>query len=211
MADVDSRVDRSDPELRFLSVDRNNFNDPATQAEWTQKKLVWVPHETQGFVAAGIKGERGDEVEVEIAETGKRVLVAKDDIQKMNPPKFDKVEDMAELTCLNEASVLHNLKDRYYSGLIYVSAQLLHTFAPIMFLDARSKHFSVSFMYIESVFERYYFLRELLCTRAFAYNIKSVASPISSSVYTMIWLAFSFYVSRRFKIVYYRVIARLSI
>jgi myosin protein heavy chain len=132
MADMDSRVDRSDPELRFLSVDRNNFNDPATQAEWTQKKLVWVPHETQGFVAAGIKGERGDEVEVEIAETGKRVLVAKDDIQKMNPPKFDKVEDMAELTCLNEASVLHNLKDRYYSGLIYVSVHnfRLNTAAP---------------------------------------------------------------------------------
>lgn len=47
--------------------------------------------------------------------------VSKDDIQKMNPPKFSKVEDMAELTCLNEASVLHNLKERYYSGLIYVS------------------------------------------------------------------------------------------
>ena len=60
-------------------------------------------------------------MEVELAETGKRVLVLKDDIQKMNPPKFDKVEDMAELTCLNEASVLHNIKDRYYSGLIYVS------------------------------------------------------------------------------------------
>jgi myosin heavy subunit len=58
---------------------------------------------------------------VELAETGKRVMVLKDDIQKMNPPKFDKVEDMAELTCLNEASVLHNIKDRYYSGLIYVS------------------------------------------------------------------------------------------
>ena len=38
----------------------------------------------------------------------------------MNPPKFSKVEDMAELTCLNEASVLHNLKERYYSDLIYV-------------------------------------------------------------------------------------------
>lgn len=72
-------------------------------------------------MAASIKGERGDEVEVEIAETGKRMMVLKDDIQKMNPPKFDKVEDMAELTCLNEASVLHNIKDRYYSGLIYVS------------------------------------------------------------------------------------------
>ncbi|KAL3272542.1 hypothetical protein HHI36_014015 [Cryptolaemus montrouzieri] len=65
------------------------------------------------------KGEKGDEVEVELQETGKRVLVPKDDIQKMNPPKFNKVEDMAELTCLNEACVLHNLKDRYYSGLIY--------------------------------------------------------------------------------------------
>lgn len=43
----------------------------------------------------------------------------------MNPPKFDKVEDMAELTCLNEASVLHNIKDRYYSGLIYVSLFIL--------------------------------------------------------------------------------------
>lgn len=77
----------------------------------------------QGFVAASIKGERGDEVEVELSETGKRIMILKDDIQKMNPPKFDKVEDMAELTCLNEASVLHNIKDRYYSGLIYVSSR----------------------------------------------------------------------------------------
>lgn len=121
MADVDLKPDFTDPDLKYLSVDRNTFNDPATQAEWTQKRLVWVPHETQGFVSASIKGEKGDEVEVQIVETGKRMMVAKDDIQKMNPPKFDKVEDMAELTCLNEASVLHNIKDRYYSGLIYVS------------------------------------------------------------------------------------------
>lgn len=39
--------DRNDPELRFLSVERNQFNDPTTQAEWTQKRLVWVPHENQ--------------------------------------------------------------------------------------------------------------------------------------------------------------------
>uniref|UniRef100_A0A8C2NA41 Myosin-9 n=1 Tax=Capra hircus TaxID=9925 RepID=A0A8C2NA41_CAPHI len=54
----------------------------------------------------------------------KKVKVNKDDIQKMNPPKFSKVEDMAELTCLNEASVLHNLKERYYSGLIYTYSGL---------------------------------------------------------------------------------------
>lgn len=39
--------DRNDPELKYLSVERSNFNDPATQAEWTQKRLVWVPSETQ--------------------------------------------------------------------------------------------------------------------------------------------------------------------
>ena len=38
----------------------------------------------------------------------------------MNPPKFDKVEDMAELTYLNEASVIHNMRLRYFSNLIYV-------------------------------------------------------------------------------------------
>lgn len=84
---------------------------------WENECLIFL----QGFVAASIKREHGDEVEVELAETGKRMMVLRDDIQKMNPPKFDKVEDMAELTCLNEASVLHNIKDRYYSGLIYVS------------------------------------------------------------------------------------------
>ena len=42
----------------------------------------------------------------------------------MNPPKFDKVEDMAELTWLNEASVLHNVRDRYFSNLIYTYSGL---------------------------------------------------------------------------------------
>ncbi|XP_036623144.1 myosin-10 isoform X1 [Trichosurus vulpecula] len=112
-----------DPE-RYLFVDRAVIYNPATQADWTAKKLVWIPSERHGFEAASIKEERGDEVMVELAENGKKAMVNKDDIQKMNPPKFSKVEDMAELTCLNEASVLHNLKDRYYSGLIYTYSGL---------------------------------------------------------------------------------------
>ena len=39
----------------------------------------------------------------------------------MNPPKFEKCEDMSNLTYLNEASVLHNLRARYQAKLIYVS------------------------------------------------------------------------------------------
>uniref|UniRef100_A0A8C7IN36 Myosin, heavy chain 10, non-muscle n=1 Tax=Oncorhynchus kisutch TaxID=8019 RepID=A0A8C7IN36_ONCKI len=114
---------QEDPE-RYLFVDRAVVCNPATQADWTAKKLVWIPSERHGFEAASIREEHGDEVVVELAENSKKAMVNKDDIQKMNPPKFSKVEDMAELTCLNEASVLHNLKDRYYSGLIYTYSGL---------------------------------------------------------------------------------------
>merc|ERR1719242_2558498 len=70
------------------------------------------------------KKARGEEVEVEIQETSNKMFVPRDDLQKMNPPKYDKQEDMADLTCLNEASVLHNIKERYYSGLIYTYSGL---------------------------------------------------------------------------------------
>uniref|UniRef100_A0A8C2BMP8 Myosin, heavy chain 11a, smooth muscle n=1 Tax=Cyprinus carpio TaxID=7962 RepID=A0A8C2BMP8_CYPCA len=109
---------------KFLFTDRDFINSPVTQADWSAKKLVWVPSEKHGFESASIKEERGDEVLVELMDNGKKITVNKDDIQKMNPPKFSKVEDMAELTCLNEASVLHNLRERYFSGLIYTYSGL---------------------------------------------------------------------------------------
>lgn len=42
-------------------------------------------------------------------------------LQQVNPPKFEKCEDMASLTYLNDASVLHNLRERYHKNIIYVS------------------------------------------------------------------------------------------
>ncbi|XP_069023009.1 myosin-9-like [Embiotoca jacksoni] len=109
---------------KFLYGDRGSTNNPMAQADWATKKLVWVPNEKLGFEAGSVKEEHGEECVVELTDSGKKVKVNKDDIQKMNPPKFNKVEDMAELTCLNEASVLHNLKERYYSGLIYTYSGL---------------------------------------------------------------------------------------
>ncbi|CAF96863.1 unnamed protein product, partial [Tetraodon nigroviridis] len=47
-------------------------------------------------------------------------LTVKDgDIQQMNPPKYDLIEDMAMVTHLNEASVLYNLRRRYSAWMIY--------------------------------------------------------------------------------------------
>lgn len=47
-----------------------------------------------------------------------------DQIAQVNPPKYEKAEDMSNLTYLNEASVLWNLKARYQSKMIYVSRRL---------------------------------------------------------------------------------------
>ena len=47
--------------------------------------------------------------------------VKRDDVSQMNPPKFHMYDDMAELTYLNEATILHNLRARYSKLLIYVS------------------------------------------------------------------------------------------
>ncbi|XP_048646432.1 myosin-14 isoform X3 [Marmota marmota marmota] len=96
----------------------------APQVEWTARRLVWVPSELHGFEAAALRDEGEEEAEVELAESGRRLRLPRDQIQRMNPPKFSKAEDMAELTCLNEASVLHNLRERYYSGLIYTYSGL---------------------------------------------------------------------------------------
>merc|ERR1719454_1262536 len=46
------------------------------------------------------------------------------EIGQVNPPKFEKVEDMANLTFLNDASVFWNLKVRFQSKLIYTYSGL---------------------------------------------------------------------------------------
>ena len=46
----------------------------------------------------------------------------------MNPPKYDKIEDMAMMTHLHEPGVLYNLKERYAAWMIYVS-----TLQPLFF------------------------------------------------------------------------------
>merc|ERR1712228_171297 len=46
------------------------------------------------------------------------------EIGQVNPPKFEKCEDMANLTFLNDASVFWNLKTRYQAKLIYTYSGL---------------------------------------------------------------------------------------
>ena len=63
-----------------------------------------------------------DDVLTVVTEKTREVKeVRRDEIEQMNPPKFEKCDDMADLTYLNDATVLHNLKSRFMNWLIYVS------------------------------------------------------------------------------------------
>lgn len=84
------------------------------------KRSCWVPVKEGGYVDAVIDSTDGDKVTVKV-QGGEKKVLKKDQVQQVNPPKFEKCEDMSNLTYLNEASVLHNLKARYYANLIYVS------------------------------------------------------------------------------------------
>uniref|UniRef100_G1RYI6 Myosin-7 n=1 Tax=Nomascus leucogenys TaxID=61853 RepID=G1RYI6_NOMLE len=87
------------------------------------KKDVFVPDDKQEFVKAKIMSREGGKVTAE-TENGKTVTVKEDQVMQQNPPKFDKIEDMAMLTFLHEPAVLYNLKERYGSWMIYTYSGL---------------------------------------------------------------------------------------
>ncbi|CAF0851620.1 unnamed protein product [Didymodactylos carnosus] len=120
--------DHEPAEMKYLrsfdSLNKDMISDATTSNEWAAKKYVWVPDEQEGFVRGTVKHEQHDGLLTVELDGGKRINFHKDDTQRVNPPKFSKIEDMSELTCLNDASVLYNLKERYYSGLIYTYSGL---------------------------------------------------------------------------------------
>ncbi|NXT39484.1 MYH7B protein, partial [Pelecanoides urinatrix] len=87
------------------------------------KKKCWVPDDKKAYVEAEITETSGGKVTVQTTD-GRTITIREDDVQSMNPPKFDMIEDMAMLTHLNEASVLYNLRKRYSNWMIYTYSGL---------------------------------------------------------------------------------------
>ncbi|CAG8531984.1 6454_t:CDS:10 [Acaulospora morrowiae] len=111
--------------LRYVSNGARGAGvvDAVAQASFNEKKWVWVEDKNAGYIAGHITKDMGEQVEVQLDDNSTRVINLSE-TEKMNPPKFDRVEDMAELTHLNEASVIHNLRLRYLSNLIYTYSGL---------------------------------------------------------------------------------------
>uniref|UniRef100_A0A667XTH6 Myosin heavy chain 7 n=1 Tax=Myripristis murdjan TaxID=586833 RepID=A0A667XTH6_9TELE len=87
------------------------------------KKECFVPDPDEEYVKASVVSREGDKVTAE-TEKGKTVTVKECDVHPQNPPKFDKIEDMAMFTFLHEPAVLFNLKERYAAWMIYTYSGL---------------------------------------------------------------------------------------
>ncbi|XP_057894808.1 myosin-1B-like isoform X6 [Melospiza georgiana] len=87
------------------------------------KTSVFVVHAKESFVKGTITSRESGKVTVK-TEGGETLTVKEDQIFSMNPPKYDKVEDMAMMTHLHEPAVLYNLKERYAAWMIYTYSGL---------------------------------------------------------------------------------------
>ncbi|KAM9596883.1 myosin-1 isoform 2-T2 [Trichechus inunguis] len=87
------------------------------------KTSVFVVEPKESFVKATVQSKEGGKVTVK-TEGGATLTVKEDQIFPMNPPKFDKIEDMAMMTHLHEPAVLYNLKERYAAWMIYTYSGL---------------------------------------------------------------------------------------
>uniref|UniRef100_A0A673YT80 Myosin motor domain-containing protein n=1 Tax=Salmo trutta TaxID=8032 RepID=A0A673YT80_SALTR len=87
------------------------------------KTACYVTNSKELYLKGNIQKRDGGKVTVKITG-GQGVTVMEDDVYPMNPPKFDKIEDMAMMTHLNEATVLYNLKERYAAWMIYTYSGL---------------------------------------------------------------------------------------
>nr|XP_054501108.1 myosin heavy chain, skeletal muscle, adult-like isoform X1 [Agelaius phoeniceus] len=87
------------------------------------KTSVFVAHPKESFVKGTITSRESGKVTVK-TEGGETLTVKDDQVFSMNPPKYDKIEDMAMMTHLHEPAVLYNLKERYAAWMIYTYSGL---------------------------------------------------------------------------------------
>ncbi|CZS98096.1 related to myosin II [Rhynchosporium graminicola] len=92
--------------------------------DFSGKRYVWLKDPNTAFVKGWIVEELEDNYILVQGDDGSQREVHADSVDKVNPAKFDKADDMAELTHLNEASVVHNLHMRYQADLIYTYSGL---------------------------------------------------------------------------------------
>lgn len=112
---------------RFIEAEedsRERVDHIEGENDFSGKRYVWLRDAEKTFVQGWIVEEHAGGKLLVQCEDGSQRSVDSDSTDKVNPAKFDKASDMAELTHLNEASVVHNLNLRYQADLIYTYSGL---------------------------------------------------------------------------------------
>uniref|UniRef100_A0A3Q1EAN3 Myosin motor domain-containing protein n=1 Tax=Acanthochromis polyacanthus TaxID=80966 RepID=A0A3Q1EAN3_9TELE len=87
------------------------------------KTACFICEEKELYVKAEIQDREDGKVTVKTMDD-RTLTVKEDQVFPMNPPKFDKIEDMVMMTHLHEPAVLFNLKERYAAWMIYTYSGL---------------------------------------------------------------------------------------
>merc|ERR1712156_689090 len=127
---VKGAVDPDPTEFLLPSMDMKKADQ---NKPYEAKKSVWVPCPKTGGYREGFLESGGDiaNIGAEGADLTTKLVVAvghekfthkQAEVGRVNPPKFEKCEDMVNLTFLNDASVFWNLKTRY-------QAKMIHTYS----------------------------------------------------------------------------------
>ena len=123
--------------LRLPDIDLIDIRN----APFEGKTAVWVPYSETGYTKGKKLNDKGDKIEVERLVDGKVKDYKKEQVEPQNPPKYELLEDLANMTFLSEATVVHNLKERYSKFLIYTYSGLFCvTVNPYKWLPVYDNH-----------------------------------------------------------------------
>ncbi len=98
-------------------------DEPVQSDDAVESKFRWIPDDEQGFILSEIVKQEGKLIHYRNDQNEMKTVDSKA-VFKVNPPHLDGIADMAGLSYLSEASVLHNLRTRYDKNQIYTYSGL---------------------------------------------------------------------------------------
>ena len=106
-------------------------------------KACWIPYAETGYTKCTVLGEGSKPGTTKVMRLCdmKEKEMKDEQVEKQNPPKYELLEDLANMTYLSEASVVYNLSERYVKFLIYTYSGLFCvTINPYKWLPVYDNH-----------------------------------------------------------------------
>jgi myosin heavy subunit len=125
MAEKVERLSPKHPDWIWLQTPAEQLMQERS-APFDSKTDRWISDPDEVYIRAKIASADGDKINLDSSK-GNAVTLPKAEVLECNPSKFEKEEDMSNLSILNRACILHNLRTRYtvlqiytYSGLFCI-------------------------------------------------------------------------------------------